>query len=34
MISAWNLLWIIPVSAWFGILLIALVSANRDGDYW
>lgn len=30
MISAWHLAWIIPLSVWAGILLIALVSGRRD----
>jgi len=28
MISAWNLLWIIPLSASFGLVICALLSAN------
>lgn len=30
MISAWHLAWIIPLSVWAGVLLIALVSGRRD----
>ena len=30
MISAWNLLWIIPVSVLVGIMYMALVIAGRD----
>lgn len=32
MISAWNLLWIVPLSAIFGAILTALVSANHEDD--
>lgn len=31
MISALHLLWIVPVSCFFGMLLAALMSAGRDG---
>ncbi len=33
MISAWHLVWIIPLSVFFGILLAALMAAaaQRDG---
>lgn len=30
MISAWNLLWIIPAAATFGFAFCALLAANRD----
>jgi hypothetical protein len=30
MISAWNLLWIVPVSVFVGILLTAVLAAGRD----
>ncbi len=30
MISAWNLLWIVPLSAMFGILVAALILAGED----
>ena len=30
MISAWNLLWIIPLSVFAGVMLIALVSGGRE----
>ena len=30
MISAWHLLWIVPVSVWVGMFIIALVSGNKD----
>lgn len=30
MISAYNLMWIVPLAASFGIMLIALVTAGRD----
>lgn len=30
MISAWHLVWIIPVSVWAGVMLIALVAGRRD----
>ena len=30
MISAWQLLWIVPVSVFFGMLLAAIVSAGRE----
>lgn len=30
MISAWHLVWIIPLSVWTGVLLIALVSGRRE----
>lgn len=30
MISAWHSLWIVPVSVWVGMFIIALVSGNRD----
>lgn len=30
MISAWHLLWIIPASAFFGVMLAALCAAGRD----
>lgn len=29
MISAWNLLWIVPVSVFLGILLVALTTGGR-----
>jgi hypothetical protein len=32
MISAWHLVWIIPVSMWVGVTLIALVSGRRDDE--
>jgi hypothetical protein len=32
MISAWHLVWIIPVSVWAGVMLIALVAGRRDSD--
>lgn len=32
MMSAWHLLWIIPLSAFIGMLLAALVSAGRDNN--
>ena len=32
MMSVWHLLWIVPVSAFVGMLLTALVSANRYMD--
>lgn len=32
MISAWHLLWIIPLSVWAGVLLIAVVSGRRGDD--
>ena len=32
MISAWHLVWIIPLSVWVGVLLIALVSGRRNDD--
>lgn len=31
MISAWHLMWIIPVSVWVGMFIIAIVSGNKDG---
>lgn len=30
MISAWHLLWIVPVSASLGLIVSALLSANKD----
>ena len=30
MISAWHLLWIVPVSCFFGVWLAAILSAGRD----
>lgn len=30
MISAWHLLWIVPLAACFGVMLVALVSAGRE----
>lgn len=30
MISAWNLLWIVPVSVLLGVILAAIVAAGRD----
>jgi hypothetical protein len=30
MISAWHLLWIVPVSALLGLIVSALLSANKD----
>lgn len=33
MISAWHLLWIIPVSAMIGIIMIGILAANGD-DYY
>ena len=30
MISAWHLLWIIPLAAMFGFFLAALLRANKD----
>lgn len=30
MISTWHLLWIIPVSASLGVMLIAILIAGRD----
>lgn len=30
MISAWHLLWIVPVSALIGVVLTALVSVGKD----
>ncbi len=32
MISAWHLLWIIPVSASVGMILTALLAGRRDDD--
>ena len=32
MISAWHLVWIIPVSVWAGVMLIALVAGRRGDD--
>lgn len=32
MMSAFHLLWIVPLSAFFGMLLAALVSAGRDNN--
>lgn len=32
MISALNLIWIVPIAASFGVFLAALVSANREDD--
>lgn len=31
MMNALHLIWIIPVSAWLGFMLCALLSANRRG---
>lgn len=34
MIPAWHLLWIVPVSASFGVMIIALFAvAQRDDDF-
>lgn len=35
MISAWNLVWIIPLSVLAGIILVALMAAasDRDGNH-
>lgn len=30
MISAWHLLWIVPLSTFIGILLTAVLAAGRD----
>ena len=30
MISAWHLLWIVPLSCFIGVMLAALMSAGRD----
>lgn len=32
MISAWHLMWIIPVSVWVGMFIIALVNGNGKDD--
>lgn len=32
MISAWHLVWIIPLSVWAGVILIALVSGKQRND--
>jgi hypothetical protein len=32
MISAWHLLWIIPVSAWFGYALACFMWAAKEND--
>ena len=32
MMSAWNLLWIVPVSCFFGILLAACLSTGREDE--
>lgn len=32
MISAWHLVWIIPVCVFGGVLMIALVSGRRDDE--
>ena len=34
MISAWHLLWIVPVSMLAGMLLAALFTAGESGDGW
>ena len=33
MISAWHLLWIVPLSVFAGVMLIALLSAGKDDRY-
>lgn len=30
MISAWNLVWIVPLAACFGILILAIASSGGD----
>lgn len=32
MISAWHLMWIVPVSVWAGMFIIALVNGNGKDD--
>lgn len=32
MISAWHLAWIIPVSVWTGMFIIALINGNGKDD--
>ena len=32
MISAWNLIWIIPLSAWFGFAICAILTASKRDD--
>lgn len=32
MISAWHLLWIVPLSASFGVMVAALLAANGRSD--
>ncbi len=35
MISVWHLLWIVPVSVWFGVFLAALCAVNeREDEIW
>lgn len=29
MISAWNLIWIVPLSAWFGAFVMALCAVDK-----
>lgn len=33
MISAWNLIWILPISACFGFSICALMQAGADADF-
>ena len=32
MISMWHLFWIVPISAWFGFAICAIISVGRASD--